>query len=373
MPDKQLASHIAKNPFTPEFGRVPAYMAGRQDVISEMARAFDEGSGNPNLCTIFVGARGTGKTAMLSYLSDEATRLGWVAANVTATPGMLEDIVQRSKEAAAHLLLPEGKRKLTGVEVAGIGAVSWENESGEAPNWRSRMNAILNELGEEGTGLLITIDEVDPGLDEMIQVVTTYQHFIREDRKVALLMAGLPHNVSALLSGKVTSFLRRASQYDLGGLFDDEVEEAFRLTVEEGGRVVEQDALDIAVHEIGGFPFMFQLVGYRAWNTARGGVITKGDVTTGARLAREELSRRIFDSTYAELSKGDRAFLAAMLDDDGYTTRDSLMQRLGKTTSYISTYKKRLLEAGVIEEQEPGVFTFALPGFRDYLLGKKSH
>lgn len=30
--------------------------------------------------------------------------------------------------------------------------------------------------------------------------------------------------------------------------------------------------------------------------------------------------------------------------------------------------KKRLLEAGVIEEREPGVFAFALPGFRDYVL-----
>ena len=34
----------------------------------------------------------------------------------------------------------------------------------------------------------------------------------------------------------------------------------------------------------------------------------------------------------------------------------------------VSTYTRRLLDAGVIEELRPGVFAFALPGFRDYVL-----
>lgn len=371
MTDKTNASTPIRNPFTPEFGKVPAYMAGRSMLISDMVQALEGEGSDPNLCTVFIGARGTGKTAMLSFLSDEAQRLGWVSANVTAVPGMLEDVLQRLRESAAHLLQPNRGRNLTGVELGGFLGLSWERSHDDGLNWRSRMNLAFDELGETGTGVLITVDEVDPSLDEMVELVTTYQHFVREGKRVALLMAGLPHNVSALLSGKTTSFLRRASRQTLGSLPDYEVEEAFRLTVEDGGRMIDREAIDRAVESIGGFPFMFQLVGYRAWNATRGDVVGAGAVEEGARLAQAELEDRIFEATFRELSNNDRRFLFAMLDSEGPSTRGELMERLGKGTSHISTYKRRLQESGVIEEQGIDAFDFALPGFRDYLRSKR--
>ena len=356
------------NPFTPIFGKVPPYLAGRTQIIQDMAQAFHEGGNDPNLSSIFVGARGTGKTALLTYLANEAQGDGWIAVDVTAAPGMLEDILQRATEASAHLVAPKAARKLTGVEVAPLGALSWENASGHPLNWRSQMNQLFEALEATGTGILLTVDEVDPSLDEMVQLVTTYQHFVREDKRVALLMAGLPHSISRLLSGKSTSFLRRAFRHDLGTLPPYEVAEAFRITVESGGRTIDEDALDAAVAAIEGFPFMFQLVGYRAWNGSKGsGPIALQDVMRGAELARAELCDRIFDATYAELSKGDVAFLRAMLPDRETSLRKDLAERLGKGPSHVSTYKKRLLEAGVIDEPRPGCFRFALPGFRQYL------
>ena len=53
--------------------------------------------------------------------------------------------------------------------------------------------------------MLFTVDEVDPTLDEMVQLAAFYQHFVREGRKVALLMAGLPHNVFAQQQDRVVS------------------------------------------------------------------------------------------------------------------------------------------------------------------------
>lgn len=31
-----------RNPFTPTFGMVPPFMAGRQQILDDLARAFDE-------------------------------------------------------------------------------------------------------------------------------------------------------------------------------------------------------------------------------------------------------------------------------------------------------------------------------------------
>ncbi len=362
-----------QNPFTPMFGKVPAYMAGREQIIADMLCAFEGNGADPNLCSIFTGARGTGKTALLTYLGYRAEQAGWVVASTTAIPGMLDDILQRLQGAAAHLLPAEPARRLHSVEVAPLGSVSWESAPQPASNWRTKMTALLDQLAATDTGVLITVDELDASLDEMTELVTVYQHFVRENRKVALLMAGLPYRVSSLLSGRATSFLRRASRHDLGSIPPYEVKEAMRLTVEDGGKTVTDEALDEAAAAIDGFPFMFQLVGFRAWNASRTqDAISSEHVRQGVALAQEELESRVFDATYAELSAGDRAFLLAMDAHAPYTTRAALAQKTGKTSSYISTYKKRLLEAGVIEEPEAGVFKFALPGFADYLMRRQA-
>ena len=72
-----------RNPFTPNFGSVPVWMAGRSRVIGDLLGALDQGVGNPNLCTLLSGARGSGKTALLTYVSDHAREHGWVSVDVS--------------------------------------------------------------------------------------------------------------------------------------------------------------------------------------------------------------------------------------------------------------------------------------------------
>lgn len=362
-------SYLKNNPFTPVFGKVPAFMVGRRHIIETILTMFDQPLNSPDRCSLFVGARGTGKTALLTYLANEAAHRGWIAVNVTARPHMLEDIEQQVQRAAQHMIDEHARHHVTGLTVAGVGGITWERGSEQEPNWRSRMTDVLEQLGEQDTGLLITVDEVDPDLDDMAQLVTVYQHFVREDRRVALLMAGLPYRINRLLSGSSTSFLRRAARHDLGSIPRFEVEEGFRLTVEEGGRTIDQQALERAADAIGGFPYMFQLVGYRSWNAA-GDVcneLTVQDVERGTALAQEELETQVFEATLAELSQGDIAFLRAMASEQEPVERAAIAQRLGRSSSYVSTYKKRLLEAGIIEEPQRGRFTFSLPGFGAWL------
>ncbi|MBQ9001731.1 MAG: ATP-binding protein [Eggerthellaceae bacterium] len=356
------------NPFTPVFGKVPPYMAGRQDVIGPITQALEEGSNSPDIATLLVGPRGSGKTALLSYLAVEAQGRGWVAANVTASRGMLDDVVQQCREGASHLLEEKDGSRLTGIQLGSV-SLQWERGVQNPPNWRSLMNGITDELAKTDTGLLITVDEVDPRLEEMRHLVEVYQHFMRENRKVALVMAGLPHNVSLMVSKYTTTFLRRAARHTLGPVPDYEIAEAFRLTVLQGGREIEPDALAAATEAIQGFPFMFQLVGYRAWNASPGERgVSIDDVRAGIVMAKAELKSRVFDATLSTLANGDIAFLAAMLEDEGDTLQSDMARRLNKSSSHVSTYKRRLLDEGVIEEPRRGRLRFCLPGFREFLL-----
>jgi len=242
--------------------------------------------------------------------------------------------------------------------------------SGEA-NWRTRMNALFSELAKHDVGLLVNVDEVNVSVDEMAQLASTYQLLIGEGWKMALVMAGLPKNVTDLVEDDRISFLRRSRQRELGPIAAHEVENAYRLTIEEGGKTILDEALALMVDAAGGFAYMMQLVGYCVWSAS--GVsqtITSEHARAGIERAADEFERGVLATTYREMSPGDRAFALAMLKSTQPTTITSVAAAMGKGTNYASTYKKRLLKQGVIVEQEGKTFDFAMPGMRAYLMKK---
>lgn len=357
-----------RNPFTPSFGSEPLVMAGREDIVSSMQRAFENGVGDPRLTSVFIGARGTGKTALLNEVPGIAAEHGWVCASSTALPGMLEDLYQRAHAAASELMEPEAQTRLTGITVGNALGLEWEHPDAAEGNWRTRMYEVLDALEEQGSGLLFTVDEVRADLDEMVLFASVYQHFVREQRNVALLMAGLPGNVSRLLSHKSASYLRRSKQFRLKRIPDASISKAVRQTVESGGGTIDSDALDLAVRAIDGFPYMMQLVGFNMWEQALPNVrISRSDAETGIELALADMRDSIYQNTLAELSNGDVAFLEAMLPDDAISLMADVIKRMGVSASYASQYRLRLIDQGVIGERGRGRLGFDIPGFKDYL------
>lgn len=357
-----------RNPFTPTFGLIPPFMAGRESLIRELSNAYTHGLGDPNLATIISGARGTGKTALISFMAEDANSQGWISANVTAAKGMLQDILDQTLLAASNFISDDSPKKLKGLGLGQIFSVEWENEPARLGNWRTQMTTILEQLAQQDIGLLVTVDEVKVSLDEMKQLAQVYQHFIREGRKVGLLMAGLPFEISSLLSDDDVSFLRRAKKHSLGRIPDSDVRDALKLTILNSGRDIEANALDAAVQATDGFPYMIQLVGYRIWaENPQNQTISKADVEHGVYLAQQEMTEGILEYTYRDLSKGDKRFLAAMLDDEKESELADIAERMGVKSNYAAQYKRRLLEQGVIGEAASGTLHFDLPVFRDYL------
>ena len=59
----------------------------------------------------------------LSLLSETALEHGWIAANVSAMPGMLEDIIEHTKEAAGRYL-SQPHTRVSGVQVGQRGGLA---------------------------------------------------------------------------------------------------------------------------------------------------------------------------------------------------------------------------------------------------------
>lgn len=80
----------------------------------------------------------------------------------------MQNLLKRTKEAAAAYIDTTDSPKLKGLTVAQLFGLEWESTPREQLNWRSRMNALFKGFDQYGMGLLITVDEVSASLDEMI-------------------------------------------------------------------------------------------------------------------------------------------------------------------------------------------------------------
>lgn len=355
------------NPFTPNFGQVPLYMAGRRKILSKMTDVFEGDMHSPNLCSLFTGARGTGKTALLRLLGQQAQSCGWLSVFTSSGSGLLEDVYEQTINNTTEFIEPGRKTRVKSVNIGKLIGVEFEKDTKRNLNWRSKMSNVLDKLTSQDIGLVIIVDEVDPKLNEVERLVATYQHFIGEGKKVSLLMAGLPNRISSLLNGKSISFLRRANIEKLGKIADADVKSTFKKTVEGAGKTINDEALSLAVSAIEGFPYMIQLVGFYAWSESGKSTIKKNEMTSGIALAQQAFQTRVLDATLNELTQREIEFLLEMTKDERFSKTTELSSRLNMASGNVSAYKKRLLERGVIEEPRRGCLVFSLPHLRNYL------
>lgn len=356
------------NPFTPNFGEIPRHMAGRDQIINATLNALDRESRSRELNMLLYGARGTGKTAMLGLIAEEAPAHGWISASVNCYKGMLEDIYEQTLSNGREFLSSGTNHHISGLGIGNVFTVERERDNVPPGNWRTRITQLLEELEKNDIGLLITVDEVDPAVDEMILLSSVYQLLVRERRHVGLLMAGLPSKVSSLIQNKSVSFLRRSKMQPLGRISDVDVSLAMERTIGDGGAEIASDALEMAVHAADGFAFMLQLVGYYMWESLQGKeTIGVEEAKKGIRMARAEMEQSVLEPTYRNLSDGDIDFCLAMLEDERESRFGDIVERLGKNKSTVGTYRRRLIEQGVIGSPRRGILAFELPLFREYL------
>ena len=361
---------MIKNPFTPTFGKTPMFLAGRDRLLDDVISGLNNEPGDPNRTTIFIGPRGSGKTVLLSKAAIIAAETGWISANVTASSGMLFKILEQLKDNAAEFLPAKEKSRITNIQFHGFGITREAIPEGPS-SWRKSFTDILKILDGYNIGVLVTVDEIGLFYPEIIDLLSDFQHFIREDRNVALLMAGLPGNVDQLLQDKSISFFRKTFQRYLEPIGISDVRASMKNTIEKSGRLIDQKALEIMAEKTEGYPLMIQLIGYHVWKQSDRKKIVLEDVDAGLESANEDLENMILRSTLKDLSKMDTLFIMAMLDDTGNSQVSDIARRMGVSNNYAARYRTRLIREGIIMQTRRGEVAFAIPMMKDLLLKQK--
>ena len=356
--------------FQPTFGNRPTKYIGRDGVIEQFIVGLREPIGSRNRCTLFLGQRGMGKTALLLELADRASKLNYVVARVTAHEGMPGAIIEQIQMNGSKYFKDE-KVKITGVSASALGfsfGLTFSETTERQYGFRSKMSLLCDKLAKKGKGILILIDEIHTSV-AMREVATSYKELVGDRKNVAIAMAGLPHAVSSVLNDSVLTFLNRAVKIELGSISTNVIRAYYDKTFYDMKINVSDEILDHAALATQGFPYLMQLIGYYLIYYTQGrNIITNEIMEKAENAAMRDLEDNVFKPILRPLSDNDKKFLYALAQCGDVVTTASLQAALGDKGPAIQPYRKRLIDAGVIESPRRGELVFAVPYLADYML-----
>lgn len=349
------------NPFKPTAGMNPPELIGRDAVLGEFDEALENGPGAPDRLMRISGVRGTGKTVLLNALGALAREHGFQVVDVASHPGFCNRILG-ALERHASLESLSIAPSILGVSLGSVELSKSATQLGEAMFAASRRG-----------GLLITLDEVqDAPLDEMRELGNEIQLLIRQGANVAFAFAGLPASIDGVVVDDALTFLQRAKHVELARLSDFEVGESIEETMCRAGKQIEPVASELLTSAAKGYPFMIQLVGYYAWQVSSrrdSGVVSESDALRGVGAARESFDSMVIAPALRRVSPKQMSYLTAMAHcGGGPISTGAVAELMGAASTAVSSYRRRLIDAALIESPGYGLVEFAIPYMREYIL-----
>ena len=260
------------NPFRPDFGDTPPYLAGREDAQSLFRENITEMSnGQSGRTTVLYGPRGMGKTALLGWFQDEvekseakknSIRVVWVTPNELNSP---LDLCNSLLPPPSWIKERLGKLKSAnaGVELQGVKATAAIELT------ESMARGFAQTLIEKNKKrpLILLMDEahnMNSGLCN--DLLNVYQK-VRKEMPFMLVLAGTPR-LRHFLSGVNATFVERSRKIGLGRLDEQSAADAISKPFEEQGMQITDDALSLVVEDSQCYPYFLQEWGKSLWMEA---------------------------------------------------------------------------------------------------------
>ena len=315
--------------FTPVFGHRPHRVAGRRSELADLEASVLQAPRHSNSSNLILGQRGFGKTVLLNEIEDIASSEGWVVLRVDAiSPGVAQRILV---EAAKH---PFAQEMLSDTRSADVTETSrsvsrslllrWaslserKSETRAGPSVRDTLEMLGRAAEEQGTGVLLTVDELHAGEHhEMVRLAADLQHVVaRQEMPVAFVGAALPEVLCCMLRDPRLSFFRRCDQYTIGAVSDEEARLFFEQGISDGGGTITAEARELLVRHADGYPYKMQLLGHWAWRHADAPFadIDVADADFAETQASSFIRDRVHAHIWLNISHNERALVRAVAD-----------------------------------------------------------
>lgn len=390
----------SNSPFSPGSDTVPVVWAGRNTQLNDwrsVLRPRRLGGLHERGRTV-LGEAGTGKSALVRRIAQEAVRAGdWVSPQIRIPLGAdpLKRVAEELLELAhlARLGAQLDRRVgdlLSRVESVAVSGVSVTLREGDGPEPYRALSELLVELGraamrQQDTMVVVHLDEVQNIVDDgarsqlLVALGDALVHEeparapggVRFDRAlpIAVYLTGLPEFADLAGARTGATFARRFQTTTLESIDEASLLAALQPFVTEGWQVLGEDgnptriflepAAQRAIVELAcGEPFLFQLAGERAWYAGTGAVVTAEEVRAGWVEAAGEAEahvQRILD----RLPHRELEFLEAMasLSPERRTlTNISTAVGYAKSTEAGPTSRRLDITRGIISRGRPYTF-----------------
>lgn len=369
------------NPFRPSFGIAPHTLVGRDEALSRLRAAMSAGPTHPDFTMLISSPRGSGKTVLLKAMCDTAADAGWITVPMTAmsSDALSEMIAEEMLHVVRGFTVQSSKRRISSfnLSVLGTGGGVALTDQTPVPLRHTRLlrtMELLGDLGDTGnSGVLIAFDEFHKA---HLDGAREFAHALQSVSKVAakpimFVGAGLPTMEQTILADDGMTFFQRIARIHIDPLTESETMRALRFPIVDTGSRINDDALRVAAQATSGYPFMVQLVGYHSWEfcSDHSEGLSLEDVRSGVVAANRAMEEQLLKPVWRDLSDMDRRVLIAMSRFPGSEIRRrDLVEAMGKSSGYLSTYLKRLVDAGIIHRPARGQLGFVHTAMRTWLL-----
>lgn len=359
------------SPFVPHFGVSPPLLVGRRSELSALGSGLASGPRDARYCSILMGVRGSGKTALLNEVQREVAAAGWVVLAVDAsTPGLLDRIVasvDRAEE--SYEALEVGDRlDATATRSVGIhlgvlaGKLTTTRRVREvhAQALRERLTTMAAAAQSHGTSMLLTVDELHAvDRTEGRRLAGDLQHIIkREELPLAFLGAGLSEMKNTLLTDPKVTFFHRCEPFDLPPLATEDAINGLRDPIAAAGGRITPGALQLAAQAVDGSPYKMQVIGDQAWRQAGApeAQIDEAVAADACTIADTVYAERVSLPAWRDLSDAERSVLVATARHGGRAKPRDVAGQIGSSSNATADRMSHMANAGYLARASAGSY-----------------
>lgn len=353
-----------KNPYTLQFSYIPPQFIERTLITNEIISNYIRDI--PTYRGMFItGVRGSGKTVIMGDIRNKIGAMNdWVTIDINPESDLLDSL------ARGLYLIPEIKALFVKAKldfsVLGIG-VHIENAELVASNDEDAIRMMLDVLKKVHKKVLVTIDEITYSSN-----VARFSHalssYASADFDIYVLMTGLSDNIRAIKNQKSLTFLYRAKVQELEGLNITAISADYQKVLD-----LSKEKADELAYATKGYSLAFQALGYHCWDAfstdAKQDDKYWNDIYKKLDISLSELS---YEKIWAEFSDLDKKILCAINDiskktDNARVKIEDIRAELSITSNTFTTYRKRLVESGVVDGSQYGHMSLKLPRFGEFI------
>lgn len=374
------------NPYTPGAGFMPAYLAGRENLIKNAETYLTSIQKRyPQQSVIYYGLRGVGKTVLLNTIETSADNLNIMYAHIEANEngkfinrlvGALNKFIREisikesAKDFAKKCLgLLKSFTMTYSVEDNTVGIGIQQEVVYSTGVFSEDITEIFVSLGKAAVRsedtICIFIDEVQYlSADEIDGLIVAIHRCNQLRLPIMIFCAGLPKILKIV--GESRSYTERLFKYEkIDALKDSEARAAIEEPAKDLGVSYVSKAVDLIVKITEGYPYFIQEFCSAVWsNHDDSSKIQVVEVERAEKIFFETLDSGFFAVRYDRCTNREKSFITAMVKCGSLPCNISNVAKIMKKgVQSISPVRGQLISKGMIYPTGHAEIDFTVPQF----------